>query len=179
MNLTFKGFLRAYCRELTGLQTDSLKKLINASALNSPSVAEAVMVFASVQGKTDYAVRLAHGTWMEEGYKAIATQLEQCEDIEKFLCSDFAPERYRKVFLAYKAQKSAIDADRRVIALMHEKILDALNKSSTSIYSVCKQLGLNKGNIYAYLNSADVSKVSRDTARRILQFAESLSANSN
>ncbi len=25
MNLTFKGFLRNYCRELTGLETDNLK----------------------------------------------------------------------------------------------------------------------------------------------------------
>ena len=51
MNLTLKGFLRGYCRELTGLQTDNLRKLLGAVLDNAPSAAEALMGFAAVQGK--------------------------------------------------------------------------------------------------------------------------------
>ena len=33
------------------------------------------------------------------------------------------------------------------------------------------RLGLNRGNVYAYLNGGDVTKVSRATARRIMEAA--------
>ncbi len=174
MNLTFKGFLRLYCRELTGLQTDNLRKLVNAAATDCPAAAEAVMLFAAAQGKVEYAVNLACGFWMEEDYKLVAGQIAKLGSVEAFLESRDASSRYKKVLLAYLAQTTAIEADRRVIALMRSKTLDALKRSGCSVYGVCRDLGLNKGNIYAYLNKGDVSKVSRNTARSILNFVESL-----
>ena len=59
---------------------------------------------------------------------------------------------------------------------MREKTLAALEQSDTSCYSLCKQLGLNKGNVYAYLHGGDNSKVSRETARSIMEYALSLAA---
>ena len=176
MNLTFKGFLRLYCRELTGLQTDNLSKLIHAAATTSPAAAETVMLYAAMQEKQHYSVRLAQGTWMEKDYNSVAEKLEQYENVLAYLESKDAPERYKKVLAAYYAQKNAADADRRVILLMRSKTLSLLNESHTSIYSIYKQLGVNKGNLYAYLNKGDASKVSRATARRILQLSESLAA---
>ena len=38
-------------------------------------------------------------------------------------------------------------------------------------YGLCRDLNLNKGNVYAYL-AGDDSKVSRETARRIMEYAE-------
>ena len=172
MNLTFRGFLREYCRELTGLQTDDLRKLVHSCVNSSPAAAEVVMVFAAVQGKATYAASLAKGTWMEDGFKNFADQISDVTDIEAHLATEAAPERYKKVLDAYHAKKYAIKADRRVISLMREPILAALEKSGTTIYSTCTQLKLNKGNVYAYLNKGDASKVSRSTARRIMEFAE-------
>lgn len=40
MNLAFKGFLRGYCKELTGLETDCLKKLLACITGDSPAAAE-------------------------------------------------------------------------------------------------------------------------------------------
>ena len=172
MNLTFKGFLREYCRELTGLQTDDLRRLVRSCAKASPAAAEAVMVFAAVQGKAAYAASLAKDTWMEDSFESFANQIGGVEDIETYLTTEAVPERYKKVLSAYHAKKYAIKADRRVISLMREPILAALEKSGTTIYSACAQLKLNKGNVYAYLNKGDASKVSRSTARRIMEFAE-------
>ena len=178
MNLTFKGFLRLYCRELTELQTDNLRKLIHAAATTCPAAAEAVMLYAAMQEKHYYAAGLAQGTWMEENYKSVVEKLEQYENVLAYLESKDAPERYKKVLAAYHAQKNAVCADRRVVLLMRTKTLSLLNESHTSIYSIYKQLGLNKGNLYAYLNKGDASKVSRTTARRILQLSESLATES-
>ncbi|MGN0262715.1 MAG: hypothetical protein ACI4B9_07750 [Eggerthellaceae bacterium] len=171
MNLTFKGFLRSYCRELTDLQTDSLKKLLTAVLNEAPAAAEALMCFAAAQGKADYLANLASRTSLESDYRQMADILKDEADLEGYLSSRKAPVRYEKIWLAYRAKKEAIKADRRVIALMREKTLKALKKSHLTVYGLCKQLNLNRGNVYAYLNAGDVTKVSRDTARLLMEAA--------
>ena len=50
------------------------------------------------------------------------------------------------------------------------RILGALERSVTTRYRLCKSLGLNMGNAYAYL-AGDDSKVSHETARRMFERA--------
>lgn len=171
MNLTFKGFLRAYCRELTGVESDSLRRLFAAVATDSPAAAEAVMVFAAQQGKAAYLARLAQGSWAESSYRGFTEAIASFESLASYLQSDAAPQRYRKVWQAWEAQRDAIATDRRVISMMRERTQAALAQASTTPYAICQQLGLNKGNFYAYLNGGDVTKVSRATARRIMETA--------
>ncbi|MBR2836083.1 MAG: hypothetical protein IKE43_10325 [Coriobacteriales bacterium] len=173
MNLTFKGFLRSYVRELTGRETDSLKILCASVAKKTPTAKEALMVFAAIQHKAHYLAKLAHNTWMETEYVEIADKIDAFKDVETFLQSHDAPERYRKVWNSFIAKRDAIQADRRIIAIMRDKTLEALDTLNITIYQICQELGLNKGNVYAYINSGDTSKVSRDTARRILQYVQS------
>ena len=80
-------------------------------------------------------------------------------------------ERYKKVWNAFCAKKNAIKSDRRVITLMREKTITAMEAADLTAYTICKNLNLNIGNVYAYLHSGDVTKVSRATARKIMQFA--------
>ena len=171
MNLTFKGFLRNYCRELTGLETDNLKKLLSSVTSDSPAAAEAVMLFSAVQGKSDYLVGLSFGTWVHDQYQAVSKDLSTFKNLKEYLSSDCAPERYKKVWNAFCAKKGAIKADRRVSALMREKSLAAIKKSGLTAYQISKTMKLDLGNVYAYLNARDVTKVSRNTAREIMQFA--------
>lgn len=174
MNLTFQGFLRGYCRELTGLQTSSLRKLSAAVATDAPAAAEALMAFAAVQGKADYLARLSEGTWMEGDYRQRAAEIGQASDISGYLASAEAPARYQKVWNAYLAKRDAAVADRRAIELMREKTLSALEETGTTVYRLCIDLGLNLGNIYSYLHGGNVMKVSRATARRIMDHACSI-----
>lgn len=167
MNLTFAGFLRSYCRELTGTQSDSLRKLCASVEDTCPAAAEAVMVFAASQGKGDYLARIAEDSWMGESYRSFLSELQHYPNLETYLQSSAAPQRYAKVWAAYQAKKGAIVADRRVIALMRQKTLDAMSAGKITTYRLCKELNLNLGNAYAYLSKGDVTKVSRATARRI------------
>lgn len=178
MNLTFKGFLRGYVRELTGLETDNLRKLLTATVEEAPAAAETLMAFAAVQGKARYLTSLAQGTILKEGYAEFARSTAGCDErgIAKYLAGEDSPDRYQKVWLAYRAKKEAVNADRRVIGLMREKTLESVGRSGTTVYSLCKALDLNIGNIYAYLNKGDVRKVSRETARRIMIAANAAEA---
>lgn len=171
MNLTFRGFLRSYCRELTGLETDNLSKLCRAVAGDSPAAAEALMLFAAVLGKASYLVSLSKGTWLEKGYREVLPRLENPTCVEAFLQSEAAPQRYKKVWNAFAEKKEGVLADRRVSSLMRDRALEGILAKEISVYRLCEDLGLNKGNVYAYLNKGDCSKVSRATARKIMEYA--------
>ena len=171
VNLTFKGFLRWYCRELTGLETDNLRKLRDSVATSMPAAAEALMVFAAVQDKAGYLATISQGTWMESSYAQMAEQLRDPEEVSFYLQSPEAPPRYRAVWNAYIAKRYAIAGERRIIAGMREKTLQAMEGRNVTVYRLCKDLGLNKGNIYAFLGKGDDTKVSQGTARRILEYA--------
>lgn len=169
MNLTFKGFLRGYCRELTGLKTDNLKKLCASAASEQPAAAEAVMLFAAASGKAEYLRSLAGGTWLAEGYGEAVEAMKDFDTVEEWLASGKAPSRYGKAWNAYQAKRKAAENDRRVSLLMRDKTLDAMETAGVTAYALCKELELNLGNVYAYLNKGDATKVSKATARRLME----------
>lgn len=175
MNLTFKGFLRLYCRELTGLRTDNLRKLRDSVATTMPAAAEALMVFAAMQDKARYLADISQGTWMEDSYAQMAELLDDPEEVSFFLQSPEAPPRYRAVWSAYVARRYAIAGERLVIAGIREQTLQAMKGRDMTVYRLCKDLGLNKGNIYAFLRKGDDTKVSQGTAQRILEYARKAS----
>ena len=173
MNLTFKGFLKSYCRELSGERTLSLRELVRMAAEDAPRLAEPVFLLATAEGKSDYLRGLAEGTWMEAEYGRAAEILEQSgKPVEETLSQGMLPERYQSVWDAYRGKRCKPQNDRRVNGLMREKTLAALERAGMTCYRLCKELGLNKGNVYAYLHRGDDSKVSRDTARAIMAYAQ-------
>lgn len=172
MRLTFKGFLLAYCQELSGLQTSSLKKLAACAASEAPRVAEPLFLYALEIDRLDFLLVHSSGTWMEAGFRALAQKSEPYRgDAQRFLEECEVPERYAQVLDAYRSRTGAVEADRRVIALMRDKTNEALADKGITTYRLCKDLGLNMGNVYAYLGRGDLGKVSRDTARRIMEYA--------
>lgn len=171
MNLTFSGFLKGYCRELSGLDTSNVKKLLRAADGDAPRTAEPLFLWAASADKLPYLLVNSEGTWMEDEYRENAELLASFGSLEDALRAEAFPPRYQSAWTVYQARRGAARADRHVNDLMRKKTLDALQASGTTCYRLCKDLNLNKGNVYAYLNKGDSSKVSRATARRIMDYA--------
>lgn len=171
MNLTFEGFLKGYCRELSGQQSLSFRKLVKQAMTDAPRVAEPLFLLALAQGKAEYVLGLSEGSWMEEGYRDVFFLYGQTGSLASLCAGDKLPNRYANVWRAYRGMKEKPVADRRVNALMRKRTLEALEESGVTRYGLCRALHLNKGNVYAYL-AGDDSKVSRKTARRIMEYAE-------
>ncbi len=170
MRRTLKGFLKEYCRELSGLDTASLRRLVVAAEDNARLV-EPLFALAAVQGKAGYLARISEGRWFHDDYERLAKELGEHGSLEALLSSDDAPARYASVLGAFRAQGDALAADRRINGLMRPRIVDALAEKGLTRYRLCKDLGLNPGNVYAYL-AGDDAKVSKETARRMLSYAE-------
>lgn len=54
--------------------------------------------------------------------------------------------------------------------MMYNKISEVKQAKCVSNYRIYKELNLNPGNVNAFLKNEDTSKVSVDTARKILAF---------
>lgn len=171
MNLTFEGFLKGYCRELSGQQSLSFRKLVEQAMTVAPRVAEPLFLLALVQGKAEYVLGLSEGSWMEESYRGVLSLYGQAGSMASLCTKSELPNRYANVWRAYRAVKEKPVADRRINALMRKRTLGALGESDVTRYGLCRDLNLNKGNVYAYL-AGDDSKVSRETACRIMEYAE-------
>ena len=139
MRRTFKGFLKEYCRELSGLDTASLRRLVAATESNARLV-EPLFVFAAVQGKADYIAHISEGRWFHGDYAVLAGKLEEHGSLEALLSSEEAPERYASVLVAFHAQGDALAADRRINGLMRPRIVEALARKGLTRYKLCKDL---------------------------------------
>ncbi len=170
MRRTLKGFLEEYCRELSGLNTTSLRKLV-ATAEGNARLVEPLFALAAVQGKASYLARISESEWFHDDYEDLTRKLVKHGSLEALLSSDDAPVRYAAVLEAFRAQGDALAANRRINGLMRPRIAEALIRRGITRYRMCRDLDLNPGNVYAYL-AGDDAKVSKETARRMLVYAE-------
>ncbi len=86
MNLTFEGFLKGYCRELSGQRSLSFRKLVKLAMTDAPRVAEPLFLLALAQGKAEYVLGLSEGSWMEEGYRDVFSLYGQADSLAS-LCA--------------------------------------------------------------------------------------------
>lgn len=176
MRLTFRGWLLSYCQELTGLKTTSVKKLVSAVEGSAPHASAAVFFLAVETERVDDLLDRASDPELLAEWESMAAMLpESPTGAEAFARTNYddLPIRYRKVIDAYDAVAEGRENDERAKALMAEKTVAALANAGKTRYRLCRDLGLNEGNVYAWL-AGDPSKVSRATARRAWRYAESL-----
>ena len=62
MNLTFKGFLKMYLAELSGMQTTNIRRLVNAANTDAPRVAEPLFVYSATADKLAYLISVSENT---------------------------------------------------------------------------------------------------------------------
>ena len=101
MHRTLKGFLEEYCRELSGLDTSSLRKLV-ATAKGNARLVEPLFALAAVQDKAGYLVRISESEWFHDDYEDLARKLVKHGSLEALLSSGDAPARYAAVLEAFR-----------------------------------------------------------------------------
>ena len=176
MRLTFRGWLLSYCQELAGMKTTSVKKLVSAVEGNAPHASAAVFLLAVETGRVADLISRASDPELLAEWDSVAAMLPgEPTGAEAFARASYdeLPIRYRKVIDAYDAVAEGRKNDEHAKALMAEKTVVALENAGKTRYRLCRDLGLNEGNVYAWL-AGDPSKVSRATARRAWRYAQSL-----
>ena len=173
--LTFIGYLKSYLKELTGSDTQSLTKLGKLAFRNYPRATEPVFLLAVLQQKTPALLRAVAGTYLEDEYGNLTKLFASPNGLMMALLNEDKrlPVRYRKVYQSYRSKKMRVETNRNASLLMREKTLTLMKRKGLSKYRIYTDLSLNAGNINAFLKNGDTTKVSRQTARMILDYVQS------
>lgn len=166
MSRSFRGFLLAYCQDLTGRKTTSLKRLFQAMREDAPRAHEAVFLLAAVDGRLEYLLRVACGTDCEASYGSAAADLRASGgDVLRWLEGLSEASRYRKVWNAWRSESTRLQRDREMMPGVRRALAQELDQRGLTRAQACRMLGLNKGNFYAFMGG-DMTKMSRATVTR-------------
>ena len=167
--LTFKGFLAQYVKNLSYAGTVDLELLAGELNSGNSRLAAPLILYAVKHDKT----ALLRSALAEKGCSGeLISMLDLLEksDVEKLLESEDLPEEYLKVWNSFKVRRDQPKNDNALKDAMREKTLQLLKEKDCSNYRVYKDLNLNPGNVNSWLKNGDSSKVSYQTAERIISY---------
>lgn len=164
MSKSFRTFLLAYCQELTGLKTSSLKLMGKSAATQSPRALEPLVLLAILDGRESYLLKHVEGSASCEPCRSFLRHYQQ-SGLSLFDYLESLPDgnRFKRPLSAWRAEAQRTESDKRVMADIAAKMQELIDHAGMSRAEACRITGLNKGNFYAFLKG-DTSKLSRDTA---------------
>lgn len=174
--LTFRGFLTQYVKQLSAEKTNSLYKLAAEAGSNNPRLREPLFLYAVYTQKEKVLLQATKEPELHAEYNRLAS-LYSAERMTELLEqeSPLLPAGYHKVWRSYQSRKNRVQADEYTKELMRQKVKKLQEKKGVTNYRIYTDLKLNPGNLNAWLKHGDSDKVSLETARRTLRYVESRS----
>lgn len=171
--LTFRGFLTQYVRSLSKQDTTSLYKLADEAAKDNFRLREPLLLFALYSQKQDVLLQATKDIALCSQYRDLLSHYSADTMTQTLTEEDPAlPLEYHKVWHSYMSQKNRGKADDHTKELMRQKVKRLQQKCGVTNYRIYTDLGLNPGNLNAWLKYGHSDKVSLDTARRTVRYME-------
>lgn len=171
--LTFTGFLESYVRALAGGKTLSLSKLAELSA-SEPRLVEPMLLWAATTDRADRLSGLLADREDLQRELAALVVLERSGSLQHMLTAEdsgLRPE-YSKVWRSYVVRRDAAARDAELRLEVRKRILELEAQKNVTRYRMAKDLGLNPGNLHAFLSQGNPTKLSLDRVAELLQYLE-------
>ena len=170
--LTFRGFLTQYVRQLSKADTNSIFKLTREAATENPRLREPLILYALYTDKQDVLLRAAQHTGLYDSFSEMCRH--DIVSMTQFLesRSPLLSTEYHKVWKSYQSTKNKGAADDHTKELMRRKVLRLQAQKGITNYRIYTDLKLNPGNLNAWLKHGNTTKVSLETARQTLRYIE-------
>ena len=170
--LTLKGFLESYVKYLSGEKTVDLPRLVSLLP-SEPRLAEPLVLWAAVTGRSDRLTAALEGDPLVQEVRLVE-QLAADGRLEDVLTSAdprLRPE-YAKAWRSYAARRDAPARDARLKLEARERVLALETEKKVSRYRMAKDLGLNPGNLNAFLVQGNPRKLGLDKAYELVRYLE-------
>lgn len=169
--LTFAGYLKSYVRYLADTESLELSRLWNRVG-SHPRVTEPLLLLAAVSGRSSALETQvpAESPLLDE--LRLLDQLGTAGELESALAHEdprLRPE-YLKVWRSYVVRRDANLRDSDLKQRARERVLQLEAERHVTRYRMAKDLGLNPGNLHAFLAQGNVSKLSLDHAYQLLEY---------
>ena len=165
--LTFKGYLLSQLQELSDFNSTSLYAF-SQLARNNARLKDVLSLYLVMYTEENLRSKLL----IKFDYlKSSCEKLKGIDDdnAETYLHND-SLSGYRTVYNNFLYQRNRKEQEDRLKRMMYRKISEVKQAKCVTNYRIYKELNLNPGNVNAFLKNEDTSKVSVDTARKILAF---------
>lgn len=167
--LTFKGFLSAYVKKLSYAGSLNMSVIAQEAIESNPRLRAPLVLYAVLHGKSALLRKklIALG-----GPDELLQMLDLlCEsNAEELLKQGKLPDEYLKVWTSFTVRHERLKTDSELKSAMREKIIELQKSKKCSNYRLYRDLKLNPGNINSWLKNGDGSKVSYQTAERIITY---------
>jgi len=171
--LTFSGYLRADVARLSGESTAALLRLAQLSK-KEPRLAEPLALWAVKSGRATQLSRLLSSDSHLVSELTLLDSLEQQGRLEAALDSGdsrLRPE-YVKAWRSFVVRRDAPDRDASLKLLARERALELERRKGVTRYRMAKDLGLNPGNLHAFLAQGNASKLSLARAYQLVEYLD-------
>ena len=168
--LTFKGFLNQYVRTLSGMETNDIRRLASEIYQNY-RLTEPLVLFAMSVNKMEYLKSITTNPVLSKAIQIFPENIGWEDAVYKLENNDITiPYEFIKVYNSYKSVRDRNKAEKHTKGLLHMQIKYLQQEKNVSTYRIYTDLGLNHGNVNAYLKYGDISKVSLEVAEKVLEY---------
>jgi len=171
--LTFTGFLRSYVRALSGQGTLAVPRLAELSE-SEPRLVEPLLLWAATTGRASRLDCLLRGRGNLQQELLALLRLQETGLLESALAaedSSLRPE-YSKVWRSYVARRDVASRDKELRLEARKRILALESERNVTRYRMAKDLGLNSGNLHAFLSLGNPTKLSLDRVVGLVEYLE-------
>lgn len=169
--LTFAGYLKSYVPSLADTHSQAMSRLADR-AQRRPRVLEPLLLMAAVTGRTDELARQMRDQPKLLAELRLLGELAEREELETALASEdprLRPE-YTKAWRSFVTRRDAAHRDARLKRVARDRVLEMETAKHVTRYRMAKDLGLNPGNLHAFLSQGNVSKLSLDHAYQLVDY---------
>lgn len=165
--LTFKGYLLSQLQELSGFNSTSLYTF-SQFACNNVRLKDVLSLYLVMYTEENLRSKLL------KKFDYLNSSCEKLkglndDNVGTYLKNDSLSE-YTTVYNNFLHQRNHKEQEDRLKTMMYKRISEVKQAKCVTNYRIYKELNLNPGNVNAFLKNEDTSKVSLDTARKILAF---------
>lgn len=171
--LTFTGFLESYVRYLAGENTLALPWLVALTA-SEPRLVEPMLLWAVTTGRGGRLNKLLNGRDDLQRELAELAELQQAGELVSALEDEdpsLRPE-YSKAWRSYVARRDGSARDAELKLQARERVLALESTKHVTRYRMAKDLGLNHGNLHAFLAQGNPAKLSLDRVVELVEYLE-------
>lgn len=171
--LTFPGFLQSYVKALSGEDTLALPRLAVLSEAEARLV-EPLLLWAAVTDRAKRLDGLLEGRQVLQQELKTLARLQSTGRLEGEL-ADSSPTlrpEYSKVWHSYTTRRDAPTRDKELRLKVRKRILELESQKKVTRYRMAKDLGLNPGNLHAFLSQGDPTKLSLDRVANLVEYLE-------
>lgn len=163
-NLTFKGFLQQYLKELSLCGSCGINRL-SKELENNARLLEPLALFSVITENDKYVNKIDNNMLKEEVEK-----LATFSNIEDSLKNGLLGPRYTKVYVSYQCRINRFHSEDDTKELILNKINELKDKKGVSNYRIYKDLNINAGNANDFLKNGNLRKLSLDKAKEVLNY---------